>query len=131
MIAPGRLQGGGKRSKAEIADYVLVYRNHKLAVIEAKKRDTPVGEGVGQAKAYANKLAMRFTYATNGLTITRYNDVGTVVTGNTFANRNSLRSLKIRFIGIGEQNISRGGDSRSVIQDTLTTVVTLRNVKQN
>ncbi len=69
--------------------------------------------------------------ATNGLTITRYNDVGTVVTGNTFANRNSLRSLKIRFIGIGEQIISRGGDSRSVIQDTLTTVVTLRNVKQN
>jgi prepilin-type N-terminal cleavage/methylation domain-containing protein len=68
---------------------------------------------------------------TNGMTITRYNDVGTVVTGNTFANRNSLRSLKIRFIGTGEQNISRGGDSRSVIQDTLTTVVTLRNVKQN
>ena len=69
VIAPGRLQGGGKRSKAEIADYVLVYRNHKLAVIEAKKRDTPAGEGVGQAKAYAKKLAVRFTYATNGLAI--------------------------------------------------------------
>ena len=35
MIAPGRLHDGGKRSKAEIADYVLVYRNQKLAVIEA------------------------------------------------------------------------------------------------
>ena len=67
VIAPGRLHGGGKRSKAEIADYVLVYRNHKLAVIEAKKRDTPVGEGVGQAKAYAKKLAVRFIYSTNGL----------------------------------------------------------------
>ena len=37
MIAPGRLQGAGKRSKQEIADYVLFYRNQKLAVIEAKK----------------------------------------------------------------------------------------------
>ena len=69
VISPGRLQGSGKRSKAEIADYVLAYRNHKLAVVEAKKRDTPVGEGVGQAKAYAKKLAVRFTYATNGLAI--------------------------------------------------------------
>jgi type I restriction enzyme S subunit len=30
-ITQGRLQGGGKRAKAEIADYVLVYRNTKLA----------------------------------------------------------------------------------------------------
>ncbi len=69
LIALGRLRGGGTRSKAEIADYVLVYRKHKLAMIEAKKRDTPVGEGVGQAKAYAKKLAVRFTYSTNGLAI--------------------------------------------------------------
>jgi prepilin-type N-terminal cleavage/methylation domain-containing protein len=69
--------------------------------------------------------------STNGITITRYNDVGTVVTGNTFADRNSLRSLRIRFIGVAEQAISRGGDGRALIQDTLTTVVTLRNVKQN
>ena len=70
---------------------------------------------------------------TNGITITRYNDVGTLVTGNTLANRNSLRSLKVRFIGIGEQGITRGSDNsaRSILQDTLTTVVTLRNVKQN
>ncbi|MCY7386564.1 MAG: type I restriction enzyme HsdR N-terminal domain-containing protein, partial [Burkholderiales bacterium] len=69
MITPGRIQGGGQRSKAEIADYVLIYRNHKLAVVEAKRRDLPVSEGVGQAKAYANKLAVRFTYATNGVAI--------------------------------------------------------------
>ena len=34
-ITQGRLQGNGQRAKAEIADYVLVYRNTKLAVIEA------------------------------------------------------------------------------------------------
>ena len=68
-ITLGRLQGGGKRAKAEIADYVLVYRNTKLAVIEAKAWDKPYTEGVGQAKSYAAKLAVRHTYATNGQAI--------------------------------------------------------------
>ena len=65
-ITQGRLQGCGKRAKAEIADYVLVYRNTKLATIEAKAWDKPYTEGVGQAKSYAAKLAVRFAYATNG-----------------------------------------------------------------
>jgi type I restriction enzyme R subunit len=65
-ITQGRLLGGGKRAKAEIADYVLVYRNTKLATIEAKAWDKPYTEGVGQAKGYATKLAVRFAYATNG-----------------------------------------------------------------
>ena len=68
-ITQGRLQGNGQRAKAEIADYVLVYRNTKLAVVEAKAWDKPCSEGVGQAKSYAAKLAVRFTYATNGKTI--------------------------------------------------------------
>ncbi|SDG73033.1 type I restriction enzyme, R subunit [Pseudomonas benzenivorans] len=71
QITQGRLQGAGKRSKAEIADYVLVYRNTKLAVIEAKAWDKHYTEGVGQAKSYAQKLAIRFTYATNGQAIYR------------------------------------------------------------
>ncbi|WP_114972238.1 EcoAI/FtnUII family type I restriction enzme subunit R [Rhodoferax ferrireducens] len=65
-ITPGRLLGGGKRARAEIADYVLVYRNTKLATIEAKAWDKPYTEGVGQTKSYATKLAVRFAYATNG-----------------------------------------------------------------
>ena len=71
-ITLGRLQGsGGKgaRAKAEIADYVLVYRNTKLAVIEAKAWDKPLTEGVVQAKGYAAKLAVRHAYATNGQAI--------------------------------------------------------------
>ncbi|MCX5757806.1 MAG: restriction endonuclease subunit R, partial [Candidatus Hydrogenedentes bacterium] len=66
MITPGRIMGRGKRGEPEIADYVLVYRNHKLAVIEAKAWEKPYTEGVAQAKAYAQKLAVRFTYSTNG-----------------------------------------------------------------
>lgn len=65
-ITLGRLQGHGVRSRADIADYVLVYRNQKLAVIEAKAWDKPLTEGVAQAKSYAGKLTIRFTYATNG-----------------------------------------------------------------
>jgi len=65
-ITLGRIEGHGKRGKALTADYVLEYRNTKLAVVEAKAWDKPLTEGVGQAKDYAGKLAIRFTYSTNG-----------------------------------------------------------------
>jgi len=65
-IAPGRIEGHGRRGKALTADYVLEYRNTKLAVVEAKAWDEALTEGVAQAKNYAGKMAVRFTYATNG-----------------------------------------------------------------
>lgn len=66
VITLGRILGAGIRAERDIADYVLLYRNLKLAVIEAKKRDKPDTEGLGQAKKYAEKLQTRFTYSTNG-----------------------------------------------------------------
>jgi type I restriction enzyme R subunit len=69
MITLGRLQGAGKRSKQDIADYVLFYKGQKLAVIEAKKRSLPDTEGVAQAKRYAERLQARFAYSTNGVGI--------------------------------------------------------------
>jgi type I restriction enzyme R subunit len=65
-ITLGRIEGNGKRGKALTADYVLVYRTHKLAVIEAKAWEEQLTGGVAQAKNYAGKLAVRFTYSTNG-----------------------------------------------------------------
>ncbi|WP_234035416.1 EcoAI/FtnUII family type I restriction enzme subunit R [Aeromonas caviae] len=65
-ITLGRLEGNGKRGIALSADYVLEYRNTKLAVVEAKAWDKPLTAGVGQAKDYASKLAIRFTYSSNG-----------------------------------------------------------------
>jgi type I restriction enzyme R subunit len=65
-ISPGRIEGHGKRGKPLTADYVLEYRNTKLAVNEAKAWDEEVTEGVAQAKNYAGKLAVRYAYATNG-----------------------------------------------------------------
>lgn len=71
FITLGRLQGGGKRAERDIADYVLTYHGHKLAVIEAKKRSLRDTEGVGQAKKYAENLQARFAYSTNGAGIYR------------------------------------------------------------
>jgi type I restriction enzyme R subunit len=65
-ITLGRLEGRGKRGKPLTADYVLEYRNRRLAVIEAKADYEEVSEGVGQAKNYADKLSIRHTYSTNG-----------------------------------------------------------------
>jgi type I restriction enzyme, R subunit len=70
-ICPGRIEGAGRRGKKEIADYVLTFRNHKLAVIEAKAEGKGPTEGVGQAKAYAEKLQARFAFSTNGRKIYR------------------------------------------------------------
>lgn len=66
QITAGRIQSGGRRAKPLIADYILVYKGIKLAVVEAKARDIEVGEGVAQAKIYADKLTLDTTYSTNG-----------------------------------------------------------------
>jgi type I restriction enzyme, R subunit len=65
-ITLGRLEGAGRRGKPLTADYVLEYRGTKLAVVEAKAWDEPLTLGIAQAKNYAGKLALRFTYSTNG-----------------------------------------------------------------
>ena len=52
-ITAGRIQTGG-RGKKLTADYVLVYKGVKLAIVEAKSDDLEVGEGVMQAKQYAD-----------------------------------------------------------------------------
>jgi type I restriction enzyme R subunit len=65
-ITAGKIQMGGIRAKKLTADYVLVYKGIKLAVVEAKSNDLGVGEGVMQAKLYAQKLNLETTYSTNG-----------------------------------------------------------------
>src|ERR1043165_4909674 len=65
-ITLGRLEGHGRRAKPLSADYVLIYRNTKLAVVEAKPGEEPLTLGTAQAKDYATKLAIRFAYSTNG-----------------------------------------------------------------
>ena len=65
-ITAGKIQTGGVRGKKIIADYILVYKGIKLAVVEAKSDQLVVGEGVAQAKQYAEKLELETTYSSNG-----------------------------------------------------------------
>lgn len=65
-IAPGKIQTGGKRKNPKFADYVLAYKGRKLAVVEAKSDECVVGEGVQQAKDYAEKLQIENAYSANG-----------------------------------------------------------------
>jgi type I restriction enzyme R subunit len=65
-VTEGKIQSGGGRGRKIIADYILVHKGIKLAVIEAKSDELEVGEGVMQAKQYAEKLQLETTYSTNG-----------------------------------------------------------------
>ena len=57
----------GERNYRQLsADYVLVYKNRILAVVEAKARGKYYTDGLAQAKDYAKRLNTRYTYATNG-----------------------------------------------------------------
>jgi type I restriction enzyme R subunit len=61
------------RRPGKRADYILRYRpDMPLAVVEAKPRDVQAGDGMQQAKEYAEILGLRFAYATNGLSILEF-----------------------------------------------------------
>lgn len=65
-ITAGKIEVGGRRAKPLIADYILVYKNQKIGIIEAKSDELPVSDGVAQAKNYAGKMQIDYTYAANG-----------------------------------------------------------------
>ncbi len=66
-ICPGRILSGGRRGAGASSDYVLVYKGHKLATLEAKKASLGHTDGIGQAKDYAERLGARFAYSSNGI----------------------------------------------------------------
>ena len=68
-ITAGKIEVGGRRAKPLIADYILVYKNQKIGIIEAKSDEKEVGDGVAQAKEYAGKMQIDYTFATNGKSI--------------------------------------------------------------
>src|SRR5688500_10765541 len=72
-ITAGKIQTGGGRGRPLIVDYILVYNGRKLALIEAKSDAFEVGEGVAQAKNYADKLQLDITFSCNGKEIYQVN----------------------------------------------------------
>lgn len=70
IITPG---GKPKRLKKKIADFLLRFtRDITLAVVEAKSDKRPAGDGLQQAKEYAQILGLKFAFATNGTVILEY-----------------------------------------------------------
>lgn len=65
IITPGRIVTKAKRNPDKI-DYLLTYKGVKIGIVEAKKDELDVSEGVEQAKKYAKAMNIRYTYATNG-----------------------------------------------------------------
>ena len=56
-----------RRKSRKRADYLLRFaRDFKIAVVEAKAKYKNPGEGMQQAKEYAEMLGLKFAYATNG-----------------------------------------------------------------
>ncbi|MBW5395437.1 type I restriction endonuclease, partial [Brachyspira hampsonii] len=70
-INQGRINPDGTRAAPLKADYVLVHKNIKLAVIEAKSENRSYTDAVSQAKKYASLLNIRFAYATDGKNISQ------------------------------------------------------------
>ena len=63
----------GPRRPQKRADFLLRYtRDFTLAVVEAKHVERPAGDGMQQAKDYAEILGLKFAYATNGKEILEF-----------------------------------------------------------
>ena len=72
-INAGEIRSSGIRTGQLKADYILEYKNTKLAVVEAKSNELDVSEGVAQAKLYAEKLRLQTSFAANGKAIYEIN----------------------------------------------------------
>ena len=67
------LTSGVRRGKQKRADFLLRFRRDlSLAVVEAKADYKTAGEGLQQAKEYAEILGLKFAYSTNGKEIIEF-----------------------------------------------------------
>ena len=69
----------GQRQEKKRADYILRYTpDFTIAVVEAKSESALPGDGLQQAKEYAEILGLKFAYSTNGPGIVEFD----YITGN-------------------------------------------------
>lgn len=82
-ITDGRMHISGQqavRGKRSFMDYLLVYDNVPLAVIEAKDNTYSLGGGMQQALRYAELLDVPFAYSSNGDGFLEHDRLGTAAT---------------------------------------------------
>ena len=76
VFTDGRVEVRGQsvhRGEQKRADYLLRFnRDFPIAVVEAKAENLPAGQGMQQARNYAEILGLKFAYATNGQEILEF-----------------------------------------------------------
>jgi len=109
----GRIVVAGQkvyRRPQKRADYILRYRpDFMIAVIEAKAAYKKAGDGIQQAKEYAQILDLKFAYSTNGHEIIEHDFLtGKESVLNTFPTPDELWQRLDKYIGIDlPKNVER------------------------
>ena len=98
-----------RRGRQKRADYLLRYRpDFPIAVVEAKARYKHAGEGLQQAKDYAEILGLKFAYATNGAEIIEFDyTTGVECRLSTFPEPDELWQRLRDAENIGDATIAR------------------------
>lgn len=108
----GRIVVAGNKAKRrpqKRADYLLRYtRDFMIAVVEAKPSYKTAGEGLQQAKEYAQILGLKFAYATNGKGIIEFDFLTGLETEiDKFPTPDELFSRLLQNTGLTDDMIER------------------------
>ncbi len=101
--------GKARRGPQKRADYLLRYRpDFPIAVVEAKAHYRLAGDGMQQAKEYAEILGLKFAYATNGTEIIEFDyTTGIERTVAAFPKPDDLWHRLRAAEGIAEDDVAR------------------------
>ncbi|HXG66322.1 MAG TPA: DEAD/DEAH box helicase family protein, partial [Blastocatellia bacterium] len=98
-----------RRQKQKRADYLLRYtRDFMIAVVEAKPTYKSPGEGIQQAKEYAEILGLKFAYSTNGKGIVEFDyTTGKETERDTFPSPQELWLRLVEAEGLTDEIVGR------------------------
>ena len=101
--------GKARRGPQKRADYLLRYRaDFPIAVVEAKANYRNAGDGLQQAKEYAEILGLKFAYATNGTEIIEFDyTTGIERTVTAFSEPDNLWRRLRATEGIADDDVAR------------------------
>jgi len=98
-----------KRRPQKRADYLLRYtRDFMIAVVEAKPTFKSPGDGIQQAKEYAEILGLKFAYSTNGKSIVEFDyTTGRETEDDSFPSPQELWSRLVEAEGITDEIVEQ------------------------
>ena len=106
FFTDGRKLIGNKRGKRYFVDYLLIYKNTNLAIIEAKAEDKDPLDGLQQSINYAEKLRIDYVYSTNGHKIYEHSMIsGSGKYIDNYPTPNELFERKYPNVDVKKENI--------------------------